>query len=234
MVDLPSMFDRLPIVGLILAGGLSSRMGQDKAELIYCDQTLLNHTYSILKSLPLVDCLVSRDKKVADLNDTPQIIPNQKYIGDVVKHKGPLGGVYSAVDYLLNQQALTASYLLIVPVDMPLLNKPLLECLINAANEYKDAESLYFEQQRLPLLLKANQKTRSILEDMMLNSAMDTPNAQKTQKLSIKKLLNQLIIQTIQTDVLDNHLKNCFMNVNTPEDWQNLQHLNEFFTQEKS
>ncbi len=229
-------------MGLILAGGRSSRMGQDKALLTYNNQTLLSHMHHLLQQLPLADCFISR----APINCSPvkssqeslfeainpieekSLIKGKKpidanYVADLVENKGPLGGIYSALDYVLSHQSLSDSYLLIVPVDMPLLNSQVFECLVKTANEFKKADCILFENYSLPLLLKASQTSFEVLKSMIVNSDKTfSDTSQKSKGLSIKSLLKQLTTQPIKFnhEIADWH--DYFVNVNTPEEWQSL------------
>jgi len=101
------------IVGLILAGGLSSRMGADKASLVIEGRTLLQRTATALRVVGATIVAVSGDR--------PGGIP------DRWPRSGPIGGIASAVEYLPDGE------LLIVPVDMPRLNQSVLEPLIPPA-----------------------------------------------------------------------------------------------------
>lgn len=86
-------------IGVVLAGGLSSRMGSDKALLPYHGQTLLLHQAALLASAGL-KVAVSGEYEGFDC------------IPDRVMRCGPLGGIYSvALQY-------PDSALVVVAVDM--------------------------------------------------------------------------------------------------------------------
>jgi molybdopterin-guanine dinucleotide biosynthesis protein A len=101
------------IAGIVLTGGKSSRMGQDKALLPYRGQTLVRHMTGILHELGLQDVFIS-----GNLEGYP-------CIEDTHPAKGPVGGITSVL-----QQKPGYSGYLFIPVDMPLLNAPALRLLM--------------------------------------------------------------------------------------------------------
>ena len=129
--------------GLILAGGLSTRMGTDKALLRRNQQTMLEYTESLLKSLGL-DILVSG---------------GDKGIPDVITQSGPLGGIYTVI------KKTPVNALLIVPVDMPLLTSSLLQQLITEGEASETA--VCFQDCYLPLYLPVNKRLLEYLEQVL-------------------------------------------------------------------
>ena len=103
---------------ILLAGGLSSRMGEDKAELQFEGKSLLQCGINLLETIDSELTLVSGR----------QGFPNS--VIDIIPYLGPLGALYSCLDYLLKHEKLNNSPLLIVPVDMPLLNQDILTVLL--------------------------------------------------------------------------------------------------------
>ena len=69
--------------GVVLAGGQSSRMGSDKANLILKNKTLLQNACELLTAAGASDVLISRNVQ----STTAQ------YIADIYPGSGPLGGL---------------------------------------------------------------------------------------------------------------------------------------------
>lgn len=131
------------IIGLILAGGLSSRMGSDKASLMIEGRTLLQRTAVALRAVGVDIVAVSGDR--------PGGIPDRWPLG------GPVGGIASAADYLPDGE------LLVVPVDMPGLGRAVLEPLL--ADRSKAAT--LWHGYPLPMRLTLGTASRAALAELM-------------------------------------------------------------------
>ncbi|MFC5051530.1 NTP transferase domain-containing protein [Rubritalea spongiae] len=113
-----------PLYGLLLVGGKSTRMGQDKAQLIYRDDTPeWQRLYAHLEALTEQAFLCHR----ADQDfGVPAIIDPAE---------GPLCAIHAA------QQAHPNARWLVIACDLPLLEGDTLSQLIESANPEKDATS---------------------------------------------------------------------------------------------
>ncbi len=96
----------------ILAGGKSSRMGEDKSSLRLGDKTLLQHMRDMLKHAGLNKIYISR--------------PN--IIADEIPGHGPLSGVHAVLHHVMGHN----THLVFVPIDMPCLTPDVIGRLINA------------------------------------------------------------------------------------------------------
>jgi len=132
------------ILGLVLAGGLSSRMGRDKALLELDGATLLQRAL-----LALYDAGAAM---VAVSGDRPGGIP------DRWPRSGPVGGIASAVDYLPDGE------LLVVPVDMPRLEGSLFAPLLASAHTHATS---CWHGHPLPMRLRLDTTARGALADLM-------------------------------------------------------------------
>ncbi|GAB2891038.1 molybdenum cofactor guanylyltransferase [Microbulbifer echini] len=124
-------------IGVVLAGGRSSRMGRDKALLAHPERgSFLQHAEGLLRALPLTQVVTSGTRPGG--------------IEDLVPEQGPLGGLYSVV------QATGADAALVIPVDMPLLGRDLLAELL--AEGQRSGRPCYFDHFFFPLWLPLNAK----------------------------------------------------------------------------
>lgn len=111
---------------VVLAGGRSSRLGEDKRRLRLWGEggpTLLERTVALVASLcPDV---------VVVLND-PQAWPGlpARLVGDRYPDGGALGGIYSGLAAAAEEHAL------VVACDMPLLSRPLLAAMLARPRDY--------------------------------------------------------------------------------------------------
>lgn len=130
------------MVGLVLAGGRSSRMGRDKAMLPWCGGTLLAHMQQRLRDAGMTRVIVSG------------AYPHCDAVPDRFADRGPLGGLASVAD------ALPDGPMLVVPVDMPLVSAALLRSL----REYPaHAACVCFPTHPLPLRLTLDTVSRRAL-----------------------------------------------------------------------
>ena len=88
-----------PMSGILLAGGRSSRMGTDKAELILGGKSLMEWQVQKLRSLGIRDILVSGNYAV----------PHTESVADELPGCGPLGGIYSCLHAAQNDRCLVLS-----------------------------------------------------------------------------------------------------------------------------
>ena len=115
------------ILGIIMAGGKSSRLGQDKTRIVIENrQTLLKKNYYLLNSL-LKTCFVSC--KTQSFNqDLPCIYDESEYTS-------PLSGLISSLNYAKKQNF---SAIFVIACDLPFIQKSLLKKLYITYQENKD------------------------------------------------------------------------------------------------
>src|SRR3954469_8767085 len=94
----------------ILAGGLSRRMGQDKARLRVGDRTMLDHIRSQARATGL---------------------PVRVIRHDAVPRCGPLGGIYTALT------TTNADWVVFLPCDMPFVSTELIRFILTQAQQSK-------------------------------------------------------------------------------------------------
>ncbi len=103
------------ISAAVLAGGYSSRMGRDKAQLELNGRTLLDIQVSRLSMMGIRDILIS---------GTDQPIPGARNIPDIYPHKGPVSGIHACM------RKAKGAALLVISVDVPLIPAEALNSLI--------------------------------------------------------------------------------------------------------
>ena len=182
-------------IGVVLAGGLSSRMFEDKAELIWKQKSFLENTEQLLKDAGCFEVLVSNN-----------INPN--YIQDRFPQSGPLAGIDACLAHTLEHFAGVTS-MLIMPVDMPLMNQPLLTHLVENSEQDK---ATYYSFGRFPLILPVSLELSKLLVDTL-------EKHQSGKGVSIKQLLSHFDNQIL---TIDKEQQTAFFNCNTPEQWRSL------------
>lgn len=100
----------IEFTGVLLAGGKSRRMGEDKRHLALGEQTLLERGLSVLQS-------IFQEVLVVIAQDSPPLGVDAKVVRDLVPDCGSLGGLYTGL-----MQA-TTPCIFVVACDMPFLNQ---------------------------------------------------------------------------------------------------------------
>lgn len=183
-------------LGIVLAGGLSSRMGQDKAQLPYKETTMLNFSKQLLKRSGIKQVVVSGDQYQAP---------------DLIKNAGPVGGIYSIV------QQFKPTSMLILPVDLPLMEAGALKELRMKGELSQKA--CFFEGHHIPLYLPNNGYLTLFLSQNFNNLS---PSIQVNEQQSNKKFgpsVKQLLMQVPNVSIKTKNSTLLF-NTNTPEQWQ--------------
>ena len=203
----------IPVTGVILAGGTSRRMGQNKALIQLGDDSLIEH-------------VIRRMRRVTDelllITNTPT---EYAHLGlsmhsDIVPNTGALGGIYTGLTYASHDAVLC------VACDSPFLVPNLLTYLVSVLDEY-DAVMPYTykappsDNKDAPMTLQtlcaAYSKRCLPLIELMLNEP----------ELRVHALQARANILTVAPEIWKTYDSegHSFFNVNTPEDFEKAQTL---------
>ena len=131
MLSSKQMSGQTPVVvtkaGFVLCGGLSRRMGQDKALLPLNGATLVQHMAQIVKAATGSATLVGPPERYRHLG--------YPVIADPQPDSGPLAGLVALL------AATTAELNLVVPCDMPSLDAHFLRALLETALAHPDHQA---------------------------------------------------------------------------------------------
>jgi molybdopterin-guanine dinucleotide biosynthesis protein A len=177
-------------------------MGRDKALLPYGQQRLIDHMLALLDTTGLSPLCVS-----GDLKDIAACTP------DAYPRSGPISGICTIVSRAATSRL---DGWLFVPVDMPLLQPPLLQKLLTAKSHAADATR--YEESPFPLLLWNTPHTiqrAAYTADALVNGA----------QFSVRQFLDPLSTTHL---VLKTAEQAQLTNINTPEDWHALQTAMQF------
>lgn len=180
---------------LILAGGNSTRMGQDKAKLSLHGQTLLQHVaLAMRQSFPAVIVSVRAPR--------PEIALTQ--VCDDPAHSGPLAGLAAGLAHA------ATPWVFAVACDMPFISPALIECLARQRGGDARAVVPVVHSQPQPLAAFYARSCRAELDALL----------QGRGKHSLRALLDCLPVRYVSEDDLvaaDPHLKS-FFDLDTPQD----------------
>ncbi|MEH6710159.1 MAG: molybdenum cofactor guanylyltransferase [Paraglaciecola polaris] len=195
MVEQTSNRPETNVVGLVLAGGLSSRMGTDKSKLRFThnDISLLHHATQLLHQVGLDTVLISGSE--------PQ------HIQDEFKGCGPLGGIHAGFNYIKHNHH-RASAMFVLPVDMPNLSSSTLMSLVKAG--IQSNEIVHFETWNLPMCIPLHEDIFAYLNNTLDQGAF----------FSLHSLLRVFNAQSIP--LVTGIDCNEFDNINLPAQWEDL------------
>lgn len=185
--------------GVILAGGRSSRMGENKATMVFAGEPLLARV--LHRITPVVDeTLVIGPQSLASL------APNARVIEDAVSAVGPLSGLYTAL------RATTCDRIFLVGCDMPFVQPRLVRAMLalSEVNAHADVVVLHDGQRAQPLHAVYTRQCLPAVE-----RALHSGNH------SLQSLLSHLIAVTVDAEIIHREDRNGLstFNVNTPADW---------------
>ncbi|MEI7841488.1 MAG: molybdenum cofactor guanylyltransferase [Gallionellaceae bacterium] len=181
---------------IILAGGQSSRMGQDKASLRFGEQTLLQNVLSILQP-----CFAETFVSVRELRSEI----SQRQIFDDLKYRGPLAGLLVALE------AAPTPWIFLVACDMPFITIEMVEYLAAQRQHHHQAVVPRVQEHPQPMAAfynkNASEQIRAVLQD-------------PTAKHSLRSVLEKLDTLYVEADSLrevDPQLRS-FFDLDTPSD----------------
>ncbi|WP_034423915.1 molybdenum cofactor guanylyltransferase [Candidatus Entotheonella palauensis] len=185
------------VTGVVLAGGESRRMGQNKALMQLGGERLVDRVMRTLGESCAELLMVTNSPAVyADVG--------LRMVGDVWPGKGSLGGIYSAIYHA------TTPYVLVVACDMPFLQAASLKYLIEQIGEHDVVmPDVLGEQQPLHAIYG-----RACLEPIRRRLEAD--------RLKIVGFLPDVRVRTVTAAELqpfDPELL-AFQNLNTPEEFE--------------
>lgn len=203
-------FSNDSILGVVLAGGLSSRMGQDKSLLPRGNASNSPSMVDFSKQL-LINSGVSNVLISGDNHQVP----------DLVKGAGPVGGIYAVLQHCLTQQ-IQPKALLILPVDLPLMTASALTQL-RLKGELSQKATFFSEASgkthNIPLYLPNNAYLELFLAQAFKGY---TQKSGEKNGPSIGALLKQVPHLAIKLEH-NNNASQALFNSNTPQEWKKAQ-----------
>lgn len=179
--------------GLVLAGGKSLRMGQDKSSLEYFGKTQRQVAFDLLAKFCAEVWVSAKESQISDWAD------DLPYLKDEYENYGPLGGILTALNFQKNRAWL------IIACDLPFVNEELIQTLISHRNSQKPATAFFQTDNFVePLCTIWEVQSREMIESFI-----------KKNIFSPQKILQSIDCQLIR---LDNSY--YLQNINTPEAYQ--------------
>ena len=194
---------------IILCGGKSSRMGQDKGSMIIQDQPMIKHVLSTLDH--------QINEAIIVLNDATRIGKYCKFINpkdysfklyfieDEIKNKGPMSGILTGLGKIRGE------YALVLPCDSPYVSKNYVNTIFNEIDEDYQAIVPYHDTENK---LKTSEPLHSIYNKNIIG---EIEKLISEDVLHIKGLIEKIDVKFI---LIDNKKieKKEFRNLNSPKD----------------
>jgi molybdopterin-guanine dinucleotide biosynthesis protein A len=183
----------------ILAGGLSSRMGRDKALLKLGGQPVVARLVAQAAKLAASVCIVTdRADKLRAVK-----LKNAALLEDLVPRRGPLGGIYTAL------RGTASRWNLFLTCDMPLMNAGLLRRLFKARSTRCDAVCFQVADEPRPQPFP-----------VLLHRRVAAPVARRMRdgRLSVIGLLEAVACRRVV--ISKRQAAAALTNVNTPNTWR--------------
>jgi molybdenum cofactor guanylyltransferase len=204
--------------GFVLAGGKSSRMGRDKALLPFAGRPLIAQALSVLREAGLPASIAGANPQANDSQKNGALATFAPIVEDSQPGSGPLEGICAAL------AAATTRYVVVLPVDLPLLPSSLIVYMVHHAQITGRAvtiPSINAFAQTFPAVLD-----RSILPAFQndLHSGQGGcfsafQAAANGMGQPISRIAVELLVQSGQTThPLGLAAAHWFLNVNTPRD----------------
>ncbi len=185
------------ISGILLAGGKSSRMGEDKAFMIYDDKELYRYPLKILEYF-CDEIIISSDNM--SFNKTNyEVYPDEK------PHLGPMGGLNTCLNKIQN------NYAIVLSCDTPGID---IES-INELVQLTDKQSIIvgFNADKKPEALVGIYNKNCILS---INRLINSGNYRMSELLKLEDTYYH------KFSYPEAKLRKIFFNINTKEDYKKL------------
>ena len=181
---------------LILAGGKSSRMGTNKAELLYEGRTFLENLIEKAKNLGVEKIYISgfenKDEEV-------------QVVYDIYPEIGPLGGLHAGL------REVKTPYCLVLPVDVPQIPEDFLEGLL----KFHEQEVINKEK---PVLAEREGFVEPLIGIYPVSMVSYIEERIASQRLSVFRMIQEWGCVAYKTDIPEEKIAN----INTQEDYKKL------------
>lgn len=185
------------VTGVLLAGGKSRRMGEDKRFLLVGEQTLLERSCAVLRQLFEQVCIVIAQ-------DSPPMQTEVPVTRDLIPDRGSLGGLYTGL-----RQAGT-HHIFLAACDMPFIHGGLVRHLI-ALKEDAAVVLARWKNQLQPTHAVYSRDCLPVLEELMERREL------KLQSLIAHPSLRVRVVTEVEVGRIDVEGRS-FLNINTPSD----------------
>jgi len=188
------------VTGILLAGGKSQRMGQDKRFLLVEGKSLIERTLDVFRNVFLETFIV-----VAEPSQGLASI-KERIVTDRIPGKGSAGGLYTGLYYASTPSVFVAA------CDMPFINGNVIRRLCTIAAGI-DVVMVRLESGLQPMHGIYSKRCLPVLEEMIQHHQLRLQGLVEQKELAVKIVKEEDIKDLDETLV-------SFLNVNTPSDFE--------------
>jgi molybdopterin-guanine dinucleotide biosynthesis protein A len=185
------------VTGILLAGGKSRRMGEDKRFLLVGERSLFDRSLDVLRSL-------FQNVLVVIAQDSPPLKTDVPVLQDLVPDCGGMGGLYTGL-----RQAKT-EHVFVVACDMPFLNPAVIRYIVGLRAD-TDIVMAHLENGLQPTHALYSRRCLPVVEEMVRSHRV------KVQDIVSHPALRVRLITKAELIKIDPEGRS-FLNVNTQSD----------------
>ena len=185
------------VTGVILAGGKSRRMGEDKRYLVVGEQPLLERGLGVIRS-------IFQEVLIVIAQDSPPLDVDAKVVRDLLPDCGSLGGLYTGL-----MQA-TTPWIFVVACDMPFLDQAVID-QFTSRRSTADIVMAKLDARLHPMHALYGKRCLPALEQMIQARQL------KIQEIVSQSSLRVQYVTEAELLTIDPSWRS-FQNVNTPSD----------------
>jgi molybdenum cofactor guanylyltransferase len=199
------------ITGIILSGGKSTRMGENKSFLKIGGQTVIEHVCQLMKSI---------FSKVIIITNEPDLYQSLgvEIFTDIYKNVGPIAGIHSGLVHSPTEKNF------IISCDIPLMNAE----MINSIVDYAPGSAITVPKADGFIQNLCGVYSKSVIpniEQIIQNdlSQENRSTEQVKRKCKMSNLIS-IVQSTIIEDIrpLNGYFPEIFLNMNNPEEYQQI------------
>lgn len=188
----------LDVSAILVAGGKSRRLGQDKRFIQIGGQTLFDRSLATLESL-FSEVIVVVAEKSQSLN-----VQGALLVSDLIPDRGSLGGLYTGLSYATHPRAF------VIACDMPFLNPSIIRYLVEIDSQ-ADVVMPKLATGLQPMHAVYSTRCVSVLEEMARTMRL------RVHEITVNPTLAVHLVPQADLIRFDPDLRS-FHNINTPEE----------------
>jgi molybdopterin-guanine dinucleotide biosynthesis protein A len=147
------MLSKKNITGIILAGGESSRMGTNKALVLYRGMTFIQKIINVMRPLVNQVIIVGRPEEYHDIEI--------RCVNDIFPESGPVAGLHAGLE------SSSTDYNLVLSCDVPLINETILMALIDNIDKKYDVVMVESKGQSHPLIAIYQKRCKDLFNEQL-------------------------------------------------------------------